>query len=54
MRFKYDTPEKVTRKEFNILSQNFKGLFAWQKKEGEFYIKLWFPKYRQIILQAIK
>ena len=53
-RFQYNTPEKVTIQEFNILSKYFKVLFAWQKKEGELYIKLWFPKYRPLILEAIK
>lgn len=45
----YDKETEIDAKQFNRLSREFKGMFAWKKSDtkGKFIVKQWSSKFRK-------
>lgn len=54
LELKVNVSEEVDEKQFNFLTKNFKGLIAWRKQGGKFYVKLLVGQYRDLILKTIQ
>ena len=49
-----DQEIEVTKDQYNSLRKNFSGIIAHRHKDDKYYIKIWYSKYEQLILQSIK
>ncbi len=52
---KYDDPIPVSEEKWKYIREQFSGIIAWRKDEatGQYYIKLWFMKYKKELLQVL-
>ena len=53
LELKTNVAEEVNENQFKFMTDNFKGLIAWRKEEGKFFVKLMVPKYRTELLKIM-
>lgn len=50
---KYNVPIEVTKRQYNTIMVDFKGVCAGLVKDGKYYIKVWFMEYKNDIQSII-
>lgn len=49
-----DKEIEVNEKQYNVLREHFSGVIAHRKENHKYYIKIWYSKYEELILNFLK
>jgi hypothetical protein len=53
IKIKYDTPIEVSKKQYDIIINDFSGVVAHRTENGKYFVKVLLMKYSKFIKQII-